>query len=592
MPPFAPEVVQCESEFREGGEVTRRRYNSLAMHGVIDYHFDADDYPATAEYAARLERDAVDAPDTGFDPLEEQERDARARVQQPPEAIYAFRDDLHNPEFLRRITTDAVVPRRAPTEVLHEQAKAGVTAAVAGTAANLLRTNTLEAFTALPEYSLPDQMRQVRAREARAGQEANFRAILEQLENELFRIPAGVNDELRRKLEEERAMLQLDRPPGEQEAPAAPAAATTAKEPAEETLLTHEAARELFVLNPLELLPVEMRGNFMSLPEISAAWRLLYPYIIQTENRRTHVNAVELVRAMALCGAKFDGCIRLATRSRLGELLHSEYYASDLDTEGRLCGGHEHFDNERTTLVLFKFYVVRRTKDNVARLTRTMEEQNSAAVAKPATEARAANQAGSKFMNLNPRGLLDIDSQVGDAESDGTEEQGTQHSIRYLAREFLFCISVVCVEPPATDCVEGADFYPSDTDEPNSNSGDVSFFKRQRTDESSSSGDEEDEQQLVPTEMSEDVEVDGGGSDACFFVHSDDEEGEIALERYKRSTHESIPAPVLTVSKKTVEHCVGKWKSDVFSFQINSHVLKRLCIRSFRFYADANVERK
>lgn len=592
--PIEAEEVMLESEFRYGNEVTTRRYRSLNMHGAIDMHFDADDYPATEEYRERLEREAVDGPDEGFDPLIEQELDARRRLQQPAESISAFRDDLANPEFTKRLTGEALVPRQPPVQVLHEQAKAGVTAALAANAATLMTREAADFFTAQPAYNLPGPMRQAREREQRAAQDANFRAVLEELEFELHNIPTGISAELRQQLEQERVLLQRDR----QTAPAAgPAAAAppavqqqhATSDAVEETLLSTEAARDLFTVNPLELLPTEMRGNFMSLPEISAVWRLLYPSILQMEAHRAHVNAVELVRAMALCGAKFDGCIRLATRARLGELLDRDFYGGDLDGT-TLRGGHEHYEGQRTTLTIFKFYVVRRNKDNMALLNRTIEEQAKASGPKPAAETRAANRAGADFMNLNARGLLDLEAQVIDTESDGTEEEGNLHSIRYLAREFMFCVRVVCVEPPAGDCRDDTEFYPSDADEPGANDTSVSFFEKHSAPDDD---DEDDEADLDSDDESDwqTAAIDREPPDAAFFVHSDDED-DAELKRYKRSAHESVPVPVLHVDKRTAENCVGKWKADVFSFQINTRALKRLCIRSFLFYSDANVERK
>jgi hypothetical protein len=606
--PIEAQEVDLESQVRVGGEVSTRRYRSLNMYGDIDLHFDASDYPATDDYRARLEREPVDGPDEGFDPLIEEELDVRARLRQPPESIMAFRDDLANPEFVRGLTGERIVPRQPPLQVLHEQARPGVTAAVAARAADAMTREAarVDFFAAQRTYNLPGPMREAREREQRAAQEANFRAVLEQLDFELINAPTGAGAGLRQQLEQERALLQLDRPAPSDSAASSETPATSAQSrsaaaaTAEEALLEVEAARDLFSVNPLELLPTELRGNFMSLPEISAVWRLLYPSLLQAERHRVHVNAVELVRAMALCGAKFDGSIRLATRARLGELLDREFYGGDLDGV-TLCGGHEHYESAsaRTTLIIFKFYVVRRTKDNVALLGRAMEEQTKASAAKPATEARAANRAGADFMQLNARGLLDLEpTQALDTESDGTEAEGTQHSIRYLAREFMFCVRVVCVEPPACDCHDDNDeFYPSETDEPGVNDTNVSFFEKSAAPDSS----DDDEDGALDLDLSDDDEEEsawqtgggGGGdaSDAAFFVHSDDEE-HVELARYKRSTHESAPTAALHVPKRTAEHCVGKWKADVFAFQINTHVLKRLCVRSFLFYSDANVERR
>lgn len=597
--PLEPQEVMLESELRfDGGEVATRRYRSLNLHGDIDLHFDANDYPATNDYTARLEREPLDVLDEGADPLLDEELDVRARLRQPDETILAFHEDMANPEFVRRLQGTIVAPRQAPLQVLHEQARPGATAAMAARAADAMKgdASRVDFFASQRAYNLPGAMREARAKEHRAAQEANFRAVLEQLDFELINAPTGAGAGLRQQLEQERALLQLDHAvPSDDEAVAD--SAQSAPPANEEALLDLETARDLFSINPLELLPIDLRGNFMSLPEISAVWRLLYPSLLQAEQHRVHLNAVELVRAMALCGAKFDGAIRLATRARLGQLLDPEFYTGDIEGT-TLCGGHEHFDKASscTTVTILKFYVVRRTKDNVALLGRTMEEQTKASATKPATQARATNRAGADFMKLNARGLLDLEPvQAAEAEDDGTEEDGTQHSIRFLAREFMFCVRVVCVEPPACDCGDSDEFYPSETDEPSANDTNVSFFEKSGE---SYSSDEDDALDLGMSDDSGDPDecvwqTGGGGvaSDAAFFVHSDDEE-HVELARYKRSTHESMPSATLHVPKRMAEHCVGKWKADVFAFQINTRALKRLCVRSFLFYSDDNVERR
>lgn len=585
--PLQPEVIVDESRFSFGGQVTTRRYNTLAMHGADDIHFDADDYPATAEYRSRLEREGAIEPYSEFDLAVEPERAARRRLQQPPEAIDAFRNDIANPEFINRMLHQSTVaPQRPPLQVLHERAKAAMTESMVGRATDLMKTRASvgDTFAARPDYNLPAAVREAQERETRTAQEANFRIVLEQLDNELLRAPLG-NTQLRRQLEEERASMQRaatgTAAAAAPEAPAAPATPATSA-----TLLTVEEAREFFTVQPLERLPVGMRGNFMSLPEISATWRLLYPFIVQTERHRTHVNAIELVRAMALCGAKYDGCVRLGTRARLGELLDRDFYANELNSsDGRLVGGHEHFDlsgvEQTTTLQVFKFYVVRRNKDNVALLDRAIQEQTRASANKPADTASAANRNARDFMNLNPSGLLDLDLHTRDTESDGTEAQGNQHNIRYLAREFMFCVRVVCIEPPACDYPDdaAAEFYPSDADEPTVNNTNVGFFAES---EKADSDDDNNDDVFERTDESTPP------ADGHFFVHSDDESEVEELVRYKRSTHESAPQPAIKLHKKTAEQCVGKWKADTFLFQINTQALKRLCIRSFLFYSEAS----
>lgn len=562
LAPLAPEEVMVESKFKHDRHNTTRRYNSVALHGAVDYHFDAEDFPATPAYKARLESERVDGGDEGIDLPELYEREALLRVTQPPVAIANFRGDLKNPEFLERLRGEIIRPHRVPAQVLHEQAKPAVTEAVAERAASLMNVRELDRFASLPQYNMPEELARAHAQEARTAQEQTIRAVMAQLDSELAALPPDATRS-REHLQQERLVLQLDaewRVPTT--APAVPAPTVGAAAPE----LTVDEARAMFTMNPLELLPEEMRGNFMSMPEIADLWRMLVPLVYQDESHRLHYNAVELVRAMARRGAKYDGCVRLVCRERLGALLDQRVYATARDTRtGVLMGEHEHFDGEKTTVLVFKFYVVRRSKENIALLNHAIVEQGKANADRTMPDAQARSKAAAQFMNLNQRGLLDLENVRISTESDGTEPEGNLHNIRYLAREFMFCVRVVCVEPAAIDYPPQAPAYPSEDEEPH-------HFANARA--AVFESDDEDA-------MAED--------DARYFVHSDDEddENEVALARYKRSTHESVPASTIKVSKKVAEACVGKWKAEAFALMCNTHVLNQLCVRSVVFYSDA-----
>jgi len=568
--PLMPEETMTQSTFRYDSEHPTRTYNTLTLHGRLDYEFDADNHPATAAYRQRLESEDLNAGDPGYDEVHERELELRAKLKQPAEAIDALRADLKNPEFVSRLVGGTTLPTRPPTQVLYEHAREDATQLLTTNALGLLSRKSADFFTANSSYNLTERARLHDEAQVRATQESNAKAILVQLNEELQAIPehnTDRRDALVRELHE--LQLSVEQLSATVTASAVPPAPPSAAAVLKDTEIAPSDARELFRTNALELLPAEMRGAFMSIPEIAAVWRLLHPIMVQPDRRRLHYNGVEFVRAMALCGAKFDGCIRMIYRGRLGTLLDD----SGASPAGDVGGAHGHYDYNAnaTTIVVFKFYVVRRNKQNVELLKQTGAEDQS----KGKAQKKAADPS-----KVNSGGLLDLENHLVEAENDGTEETGTLHSIRYLSREFMFCIRVVALEPPPCDYGRESEDYPSENDESSVNSRNISFFEKSACDD-----DDESSDMNCDDSMTTEQPV-----DADFFVHSDDEEDDRRdLSRYKRSTHESIPEPDLKISKKTAELCVGTHKADTFSFLINSHAINQLCLRSFLFYSDKNV---
>ena len=637
--PLQPQEVFMESNFALADDATTRRFTSVRMHGDVDLNFDADDYPATADYRSRLERDGVGGPDEGEEPRISEERHAFMRLKERPEAVEAFLKDIQHPKHAAHAKRNAIRPAQPARHVLHEKAKPYATASAAQRAAVAMADSTARAdfFTGKQHYNAPPGFLEKRREEQTAAMAENFRAVVEQLEKELAAAPPGaMGERLRTELEMEKFLLTTDPArltstaagaasaagaaagaagsSAAGAAGAAVAAASTAATaataaagglpgaPVLESMLSLDAARDLFDVDPLTLLPVDLRGNFMSMPEISATWRLLYPLVIQAEKYRTHFNAVELVRAMARCGAKFDGCVRLSTRERLGALLNAEFFANDLHPDGTLRGEHEHYDiaSASTNLIVFKFYVVRRNKQNLALVGRTLDE-STADKTKLAKDAAADRKKAEEFMNLNPRGLLDLEKQIVDHESDGTEESGNLHSIRYLAREFMFCIRIVCVEPPAGGgggcCHSAVDLCASEEDEErNPNDHNVSFFEDDTAAaavEADVDDDDDGDYQTRPfaSSLSSYGSEAVSRSDAQYFIHSDDEDDGDA-RRHKRAEHASIPSAKLRIGQKVAEHCVGKWKAEAFAYQINAQTVRRLCVRSFLYYSGGSTAPK
>lgn len=605
--PLRPESMTVDVEFVHDNQITHRRYNSMAVHGALDYHFDAEEHAVSKEYSERLLSTGLTDGDMGRDPLLEQELEARSKVIQPPEAIEQFHQDMRNPNFINRLRSTAVAPRQVPPELayrLAEQSAAGERMSGAATAMAPARANA-DFFASLTTYNLPVPRSRAEQYAAKLADQKNLHAILDVLDRELD----GANDadgthaeDIRRERAELLALEQTNGTEASENASSnddddddndvdnrdTSAADTDNSGETFETDLSPEKATELFNVNPLALLPAAMRGDFMQLPEIAAVWRLLYPLVIQKEEHHRHYNGIEFVRGLALCGAKFDGCVRLTAPARLARVVDAQFYKEFINPlTGVLSGGHEHYNpnSQRTTLLVFKFYIVQHNKNNIKMLHNTVDEHNKNSADENAQELDKRNRAASAFMQLNRRGLYDFEKKFEADEDDGTDEFGSLHSIRHLAREFMFCLRVVCVEPSQSEYPIDADVYPSETDDPVPNNDSFESDAPAHGADADAASDMSGARSLSdslpmpapPTDMN---------VDAALYMHSDDEGVD---DHDELVVHAATPTDKLVLTKKTAEMCVGKWKADLFMFLINSRVINQLCVRAFLFYSDNSV---
>lgn len=635
--PLRPYTYISESKFKYDQFISQRRYARRGLHGENDSRFDPEQHDATPVYKQRLESMPLDVY-TEADPFIDDEREANL-IEQPPEAQEQLRTDLRNQSFIASIKGPVTRAEHVPVDLRRAREVAAQAQRTTRQIETQLAKSTVQNpdfFTELAGYRMVEPAKKA------AVITANDDALIRAIDAELTTLAENeddddeddnIRDQHRAALEKEREELLAthnkdndddddgDDDDADDKVPEGAAHASAVP------VITAYEAQQLLECNPLVSLHTNLRTHFLQLPEAAKVWQLLYPIVCQHESHRQHYNIVELVRAMNLCGAKYDGCIKLRARARLSDLLDRKFYASFMK-QGRLVGGHEHWpeDESYTTFTVFKFYLVRRDKAN----TEALAEKGAAATTASTTAAKKTNalmdkeatnidnqiDQGRRHMVLNTAGLYDADERPENTDDDGTDEYGTLHDIKFLDREFMFSLRVVAVDPvDLADCepyngyvsMEDNDYelpreaavIPRDGETQTQQS--VWSINNERTNRGTSntstsrpsgSGGARATRSGSRFEDDDDDDLDAmdaHAEDAAAYVHSDDDDDDAERLAYEASmqTKPFMPPNSIVLTGAQAHHLVGKWKAPEFMQRVNTHMIGQLCIRSFMFYASA-----
>lgn len=627
--PVQPLISASSSTVRFDEVAATRTYYRANPQGEAGIRFDPEAHPITDAHRRRIGARQLDQY-TDFDMLIEEERDA-ALVEQPLEAQKDLQRTLANPQFIASIK-GPVTRSGAPSGAL--QRKAALQRSKALRDQKLLESFQRAAtgedamdpdfFTRLPGYTAP--------RKNESATEEDNRMMLDAIDQELREVAEGDDNdddddddndkdddliERRKQLEKERAEIVAAIAKAAEE-DAAAERAPLYRDDVTVPLITDLEAHQMLEINPLVALDKSLRTQFFQLAEPSQLWCTLMPLIQQHEHHRRHYNVVELIRAMNVCGAKYDGSIKMRARTRLGKLVDRSFYRSFLTRDGHLSGGHEHCtvteatrdrddDEESTTFVLFKFFLVQRTKDNSEVMNGTANAAATTAAASTTTATSITgltNEEANDIDNvlgehgahsqLYKPGLYDADEAYEDIEDDGTDEYGSMHEIRDLQKHFMFSMRLVCVMAPP-DCDADSDGYASLDDgdfEPEPQEPEP-LSTEQTTQRSSASrrmdeddNDEEQEEEEEP----EDFAAAARREDSAAFTHTDDEKEDAQTKAQRRALERKpfMPFSRLNVTWVDTVRLVGRWKAEDLFQKINSGYYGPLCVRSFMFYASGS----
>lgn len=558
--PLDPEDFMGEAVFKYDDFLSTRAMPRRNIHGRSEDQFDPELLRPTPAQLSKIQRHNF-LEDVEEDPRLEEERGA-AYVEQPPEVLAQLRADFKNPKFL------AVLRRRVTrAQVTEVDTGAADKSAATASASHKVRLRATAAAHDTADTSNPDFF-------TAAGQYDGFNA-----QREERRRQEAADETLRRIFENDVEGVAILAPEAHEARPPRPDVPTPAPGEGESTLLTKAQASKLLDVNPLRMLRLSARSDLMQLTDVSAVYRLLNSIMLQHEEHRQHFNIVELVREMNVRGAKYDGCVQMHTQNPLGALVDRQFYQSFFDASGeRLVGGHEHTDASGfTRLCVFKFYLVQRTAAN-AELLQVVDERGRAL--QPLEREVTADD---DEMRLNRAGIYDIDLEDADADANATDTYGSMHDIRFLQKEFMLSLRLVCVEcdgreEPDEEMDDDAEL---DEEEDDGGAGSLASETLEAGSQTLDLGaDDDDTDGFLRSLERRAAEQRRTSAPARRIDESLEPETRIATEG-----GQGLPDERLAITLEQAGRLVGKLRAPLFQQRVNSHTIRLLCPRAFMFYA-------
>ena len=615
--PVQPEFYPGESVVDHDLMNPLRTYNRVNPQGKFTNRFDPDHHNATDAYRSKLESVPLDA--NHFDILEEEEREAMY-VEQPPAARAALRSDLRDQQFLDKILDPPMRPSQPSAELqrqmrVNEEQDRQITQVKQRVLANPT-VKSVDFFASLPNYTgrKPEKKHNPNGAVAStainrgmlAAIDAELRTLAEndEMDNEEFKVRDAELRKEREALVE--AMEEQEsgdgKKVGEAGKPDDVDIGTGAKIP----VLSNSELKPLLVVNPYCMIPPEQLTQLLQVPDIVNVHQLLFARMMKHESHKQHYNVVEFVRCMGKAGCKYDGCVKVRSRSRIGPLLDPDFYGSFMDQNKNLLGGHDHYDpvKSATTFVIFKFYLVIRKKENAEKVKEIESAKKQAELkAKKAGKTRLTDEAardidtlmsrGAENVHLNKPGLYDADVVVGQDEDDGTSPYGSMHDIKDLAKHFMFSCCVVFQETKYThndvddeygsSAEKEEDDEAEDVDE-DDDEEDVSDARSARESSGSRSNRTTSSKSKSVGFVGDAIDRDELLVDNDAYVHTDDEDDEEVRLEDDIAPTKAMPRETLQLTLAQSKDLVGKWKADEFLRLVNSESLGLLCLSSYIIY--------
>jgi hypothetical protein len=206
----------------------------------------------------------------------------------------------------------------------------------------------------------------------------------------------------------------------------------------------------LLQVNPFGELSRKLQVGLMELGDMFAVVCRLQSLLWEDEFEKRHFNTIEVLEMMLEAGAKFVDMSRRKIGARLALALDAEHYGAYIhkskDSDIALLGGHEHFDEStnETTLVVFEFRCVRRTKENNA--------NKEAQRAKRALGQDLGEDFQRELQPVNTRTENVDDEDEADIYDDRDDSYQTGNDIANPEHTHIYKISLVFVEATNSVC--------------------------------------------------------------------------------------------------------------------------------------------
>lgn len=218
--------------------------------------------------------------------------------------------------------------------------------------------------------------------------------------------------------------------------------------------------QRMLTLDPFPSLERTIQTGLLDLPDVRSISDYLQPRLFEREHDKKHENALEVIMNMRAAGAHWEEIMRIAVPTRLALALDPVHYG-DYIVRGEesahdavLIGGHEHYDERLriTTLIVMKFWTVRKTKSN--NNNKVVQKAKRLLGGVDVADDVERDRQGTDT-TVRPRALDGEDDDEVDAYDDTDDYYDGGSDLKNPRNHFMCCVRVVFVE--ARECLHKDD---------------------------------------------------------------------------------------------------------------------------------------
>jgi len=346
-------------------------------------------------------------------------------------------------------------------------------------------------------------------------------------------------------------------------------AAEAVFEPPQASAVTVAELEKMLTLSPFGELGRKLQLGLLALPDMQAVVSLLNPLLYEEEFAKSHFNSLEVIESMMMAGARWVDMQRVKMKARLALALDAAHYGSYIVhgdgglNDVALCGGHEHYANDETTMIVMEFRCVRRTVEN------NRDEKSQSARRRMVTELGEVYERELRPVVEEADEEMYIYDDVDDDYLDGM-------NLKDVAKHFIYKVTLVFVEAVDVHLKNETVLETTHQHEPH-HDGDASANNDDDDGASSESDDifaprkSVEEAQRQKDQMPE-YRYDGGGKDDKSTSGSESSSEET----------EFLPSGKMNLSVMKARVLVGKWHANRLMGWLNGKQRPGpLCFRSY-----------
>lgn len=342
-------------------------------------------------------------------------------------------------------------------------------------------------------------------------------------------------------------------------------AAEAAFEPPAAEAVTIAELEKMLPVGPFGEINRKLQLGLLALPDMQSVVELLNPLLYEDEFDKSHFNTLEVIESMLIAGAKWVDMQRIKMSARLALALDPKHYGAYIvrgdggPNDVALCGGHEHFVDNETTLILMEFRCVRRNLEN------NRDGKSQAAHRVMVTDLGEVYEREMRpVVEERDEGDAYVYEDVDDDYQDG-------NNLKDVARHFIYKVTLAFVEARDVHCtnetlLKQAEPKPSDGEALDAALGAQSADRAEQDDDDDDGSDPFDifappKPKVLPTadangeqQQMDEFRYDGG--------RDDDDEDNSDSSSSNGENGEFLPTGKMSITPAKARILVGKWHAN------------------------------